>query len=82
MPSAWNSPGPDLISCVARHLEEPAGLEVTMVGIPLWLYCDSHSLMLAIDDVDGKERYRPDHATDDHEIFQQTDTAVPATLRD
>ena len=45
----------DLISCVARHLEEPAGLEITasleitMVGIPLWLYCDSHSLMLAIE---------------------------------
>ena len=39
----------DLISCVVRHLEERAGLEVTMVGIPLWLYCDSHSLMLAIE---------------------------------
>jgi DNA polymerase-3 subunit epsilon len=39
----------DLISCAIRHLEKQAGLEVTMVGIPLWLYCDSHSLMLALE---------------------------------
>ncbi|MFQ5774052.1 MAG: exonuclease domain-containing protein [Kiloniellaceae bacterium] len=39
----------DLLSCVVRHLKDEAGPEVTMVGIPLWLHCDSHSLMLALE---------------------------------
>ena len=39
----------DLINCLARHVKETAGLEVTMVGIPLWLHGDSHFLMLTLD---------------------------------
>jgi DNA polymerase-3 subunit epsilon len=39
----------DLLSCVVRHLKDEANLDITMVGIPLWLHCDSHSLMLALE---------------------------------
>ena len=39
----------DLLSCVVRHLHDEDGLEIVMVGIPLWLHCDSHSLMLALE---------------------------------
>ncbi|HSR71735.1 MAG TPA: hypothetical protein VLL72_05080, partial [Kiloniellales bacterium] len=39
----------DLISCIVQHLAERRSLKLTMVGIPIWLYCDSHSLMLAIE---------------------------------
>jgi DNA polymerase-3 subunit epsilon len=39
----------DLVAGIARHLAERAGIEVTMTGIPLWLYCDGHALMLAIE---------------------------------
>ena len=39
----------DLVAGIARHLAERRGIEVTMTGIPLWLYCDGHALMLAIE---------------------------------
>ncbi|MHA1153429.1 MAG: exonuclease domain-containing protein [Alphaproteobacteria bacterium] len=39
----------DLVAGIARHLAESRGIEVTMTGIPLWLYCDGHALMLAIE---------------------------------
>jgi DNA polymerase-3 subunit epsilon len=39
----------DLINCLARHAKETKGLDVTMVGIPLWLHGDSHFLMLTLD---------------------------------
>ncbi len=39
----------DLLSCVVRHMRDDAGFAVTMVGIPLWLHCDSHSLMLVLE---------------------------------
>jgi len=34
----------DLFSWVARNLRETGGPQVTMVGLPLWLHGDSHSL--------------------------------------
>jgi len=39
----------DLVAGIARHLAERRGIEVTMTGIPLWLYGDGHALMLAIE---------------------------------
>lgn len=39
----------DLVAGIKRHLAERADIEITMTGIPLWLYCDSHALMLAIE---------------------------------
>jgi DNA polymerase-3 subunit epsilon len=39
----------DLLGCVARHLRELLGIEATMIGMPLWLRGDSHSLMLALE---------------------------------
>ncbi|MEE9210625.1 MAG: exonuclease domain-containing protein [Kiloniellales bacterium] len=39
----------DLVAGIARHLTERRGIEVTMTGIPLWLYGDGHALMLAIE---------------------------------
>lgn len=39
----------DLFTCVARHVEERGGPKLTMVGIPLWLLGDSHSLMVALE---------------------------------
>ncbi|MBC7908474.1 MAG: histidine kinase [Rhodospirillaceae bacterium] len=37
----------DLFNCLAREAAR-AGLILTMVGIPLWLHGDSHSLLLAL----------------------------------
>ena len=39
----------DLVAGIARHLAERRGIEVTMTGVPLWLYGDGHALMLAIE---------------------------------
>ncbi|MEE8534947.1 MAG: exonuclease domain-containing protein, partial [Kiloniellales bacterium] len=39
----------DLVNCVSRHLRQHDGIEVTAIGIPLWLRGDSHSLMLALE---------------------------------
>jgi DNA polymerase-3 subunit epsilon len=39
----------DLFKAVKRHLADSDGLEVTLVGMPVWLHADSHSLMLAIE---------------------------------
>jgi DNA polymerase-3 subunit epsilon len=39
----------DLFNCVIRRLAERGGPTVTMVGLPLWLGGDSHSLMLALE---------------------------------
>jgi DNA polymerase-3 subunit epsilon len=39
----------DLFSCVVRNLEDTSGPKVTMVGLPLWLHGDSHSLALAFE---------------------------------
>ncbi len=41
----------DLFSCVVRSLGEAGGPQVTMVGLPLWLHGDSHSLALALERV-------------------------------
>ena len=39
----------DLIGAVIHHLEQCAGPKVTMVGIPLWLNVDNHSIMLLLE---------------------------------
>ncbi|HEX2114743.1 MAG TPA: exonuclease domain-containing protein [Alphaproteobacteria bacterium] len=39
----------DLFNCVVRDLHEAGGPKVTMVGLPLWLHGDSHSLVLALE---------------------------------
>lgn len=39
----------DLFNCVVRSLRDVGGPNVTMVGLPLWLHGDSHSLALALD---------------------------------
>ncbi len=39
----------DLLNCVIRRLRESHGIAVTMVGLPLWLRGDSHSLMRALE---------------------------------
>jgi len=39
----------DLLNCVIRRFEDKADLRITMVGVPLWLHGDSHSLMLALE---------------------------------
>lgn len=41
----------DLIGCVARRFKEVDGIEVIMTGVPLWLYADSHSLMLVLENL-------------------------------
>jgi DNA polymerase-3 subunit epsilon len=43
----------DLFSCVVRNLTEAGGPAVTMVGLPLWLHGDSHSLALALERILG-----------------------------
>jgi DNA polymerase-3 subunit epsilon len=39
----------DLFNCVIRGLAERGGPAVTMVGLPLWLAGDSHSLVIALE---------------------------------
>jgi DNA polymerase-3 subunit epsilon len=43
----------DLFNCVVRDLREAGGPKVTMIGLPLWLHGDSHSLVLALERVLG-----------------------------
>ncbi len=39
----------DLFKCVMRRLTDSGGPQLTMVGLPLWLSGDSHSLVLLIE---------------------------------
>ena len=39
----------DLIGSVIHHLGQRAGLKVKMVGMPLWLNVDNHSIMLLLE---------------------------------
>ncbi len=39
----------DLFRVLQRHLSEIDGIELTPVGMPLWLHADSHSLILALE---------------------------------
>jgi DNA polymerase-3 subunit epsilon len=39
----------DLFRVLQRHLSERGGIELTPVGMPLWLQADSHSLILALE---------------------------------
>ena len=39
----------DLIGAVIHHLEQCSGPKVKMVGIPLWLNVDNHSIMLLLE---------------------------------
>src|SRR5262245_58963025 len=39
----------DLFRMLQRHLAESDGIELTPVGMPLWLQADSHSLILALE---------------------------------
>src|SRR6266542_6439487 len=39
----------DLFRVLQRHLSESDDIEVTLVGMPLWLEADSHSLILALE---------------------------------
>ncbi len=39
----------DLIGSVIHHLEQRDGPQVTMVGMPLWLNIDNHSIMLLLE---------------------------------
>ncbi|MCO5761944.1 MAG: PAS domain-containing protein [Chromatiaceae bacterium] len=39
----------DLIGSVIHHLEQRGGPRVTMVGMPLWLNVDNHSIMLLLE---------------------------------
>jgi DNA polymerase III subunit epsilon len=39
----------DLFRVLQKHLYESDGIELTLVGMPLWLQADSHSLILALE---------------------------------
>jgi DNA polymerase-3 subunit epsilon len=39
----------DLIGSVIHHLERRTGLRVTLVGMPLWMNIDNHSIMLLLE---------------------------------
>jgi DNA polymerase-3 subunit epsilon len=41
----------DLFRVLQRHLSESDDIELTPVGMPLWLQADSHSLILALEDL-------------------------------
>jgi DNA polymerase-3 subunit epsilon len=44
----------DLLGCVIGRLRESLGIDVTMIGMPLWLRGDSHSLVLALGHLVGR----------------------------
>ncbi|QQS53918.1 MAG: PAS domain-containing protein [Candidatus Competibacteraceae bacterium] len=56
----------DLIGAVIHHLEQCAGPKVKMVGIPLWLNVDNHSIMLLLEHL--LEQLRTHELGDDFEI--------------
>lgn len=39
----------NLLACVARRMEEERGLKVTMTGLPVWFFVDSHSVVELLD---------------------------------
>jgi DNA polymerase-3 subunit epsilon len=39
----------DLFKAVQQHLSQTDGIELTLVGIPIWLQADTHSLILALE---------------------------------
>ncbi len=39
----------DLINGVIRRLQSHDGPQLTMVGLPLWVHCDSHAMLLLIE---------------------------------
>nr|MBS0022447.1 PAS domain-containing protein [Gammaproteobacteria bacterium] len=39
----------DLINGVIRRVQSHGGPKVTMVGLPLWVHCDSHAILLLIE---------------------------------
>ncbi len=52
----------DLFNCIIRRLADGGGPQLTMIGLPLWLRGDSHSLVLAIERIVrelGRETGRP-----------------------
>lgn len=40
---------PDLLNCIARHLQENAGIRVTVTGKSQWLKAESHSLLVVLE---------------------------------
>lgn len=47
----WDIHSADLIATVARRLRESDGLDITMIGIPLWLRGDAYSLTLLFENL-------------------------------
>ncbi len=56
----------DLIGAVVHHLEQRAGLRAKMVGMPLWLNVDNHSIMLLLEHL--LEQLRAHELGDNFEI--------------
>ncbi|MDH3910093.1 MAG: exonuclease domain-containing protein [Rhodospirillales bacterium] len=44
----------DLLGCVIGRLRDQLGIDATMIGMPLWLRGDSHSLVLALEHLVGR----------------------------
>jgi len=44
----------DLIGCAAQHLKERLGIDLVMIGVPLWLRADSHAALLALEHLVAK----------------------------
>ena len=41
----------NLLNCVVRRLRDEKRLEATMTGLPVWLRCDSHTVVELLDDI-------------------------------
>lgn len=41
----------DLFSAARKHLADIDGIDLTLVGVPVWIHADSHSLLLAIEHI-------------------------------
>lgn len=44
----------DLVNGVIRRLHGRGGPQVTMVGLPLWVHCDSHAMLLLVEHLLGQ----------------------------
>jgi DNA polymerase III subunit epsilon len=82
----------DLLNCVIRRLRDTTGPAVTMVGLPLWLHGDSHSLVIALERLllllvtaTGQRQYDAEALLSDRRVYIEISwdgAPVPASIID
>lgn len=47
----WDVHSTNLLNCIVQRLQEKRGIEAVMTGMPLWLHCDSHTVVKLLDHI-------------------------------